>query len=188
MTRRRAIARAVFRIALRTLKWGTLAAALLVAGVWAGGKWATSQWMLVTAKYEASIGYGKGGIVLTVWKKVPMAQPGSDILLEPAPVSDPVLDAVVRREVRMTVLEALRSDDRKGAWKPIWLSSKAQLNVVMLPYWIVVAACLACTTSLFWSDRRAARRARVGMCPSCGYSRAGLALDAVCPECGKPKV
>jgi len=31
--------------------------------------------------------------------------------------------------------------------------------------------------------RRALRRWR-GLCPACAYSRAGLAADAVCPECG----
>lgn len=35
---------------------------------------------------------------------------------------------------------------------------------------------------LVWRERQAARR---GRCTTCGYSRAGIAEDAVCPECGK---
>jgi hypothetical protein len=37
---------------------------------------------------------------------------------------------------------------------------------------------------LDWLDARAARRARLNLCPKCNYDRAGIAKDAVCPECG----
>lgn len=34
---------------------------------------------------------------------------------------------------------------------------------------------------MVWRERQAARR---GRCATCGYSRAGLAQDTLCPECG----
>jgi hypothetical protein len=40
---------------------------------------------------------------------------------------------------------------------------------------------------LYWAGRRARRRANRGMCVHCGYSFAGLAIDAPCPECGRSR-
>jgi hypothetical protein len=37
----------------------------------------------------------------------------------------------------------------------------------------------------WWPDLRRFRRRHLGLCPSCGYDRRGLAADANCPECGK---
>ncbi|HYE62533.1 MAG TPA: hypothetical protein VD997_11115, partial [Phycisphaerales bacterium] len=31
---------------------------------------------------------------------------------------------------------------------------------------------------------RRRRRRNKGRCPSCGYDRGGIAVDAACPECG----
>lgn len=161
------------RITLRTLKWGTLAAALLVAGVWAGGR-ATRCYWSTSFVYDRSEVIGISGGVVVLWEDTRVVMPGFDIdramLLVPGP--SPFKS---------------RSDRWPRSWFPEVRVMGTHYGHVSLPYWLPILLFASISGGLFWRDRRAARRARVGMCPSCGYSRAGLALDAVCPECGKPK-
>ena len=56
------------------------------------------------------------------------------------------------------------------------------LSVLLRP--LAVAVFLA-GAPLVWTGRRAARRARLGHCPACGYDRAGLGSGKACPECGR---
>jgi hypothetical protein len=54
-------------------------------------------------------------------------------------------------------------------------------DVLIIPYWFLAALTLA--APLQWARRRhAARRARVGLCPRCGYDL--RATPGRCPECG----
>jgi len=60
--------------------------------------------------------------------------------------------------------------------------------VQMLGYLIVIPALAIVLIKrsralLAWKSL-SRRRARIGICQSCGYDRAGLAAGAVCPECG----
>ena len=55
--------------------------------------------------------------------------------------------------------------------------------LIQIPYWIPTLLCLATFALLFRVERREKRLARAGHCV-CGYSLAGLADGAVCPECG----
>ena len=50
---------------------------------------------------------------------------------------------------------------------------------------VLLAGLTTFTTLAAWRfDILARRRERVGICPKCGYDRAGIAKDAMCPECG----
>lgn len=53
------------------------------------------------------------------------------------------------------------------------------------PLWPVPVVLWGAGALLLRSGRLARRRALTGMCAACGYSLAGLAAGAPCPECGR---
>lgn len=53
-----------------------------------------------------------------------------------------------------------------------------------LSFWPVPLLFAIPSLLLLRSASTARRRARTGLCPRCGYGRAGLTDDAACPECG----
>ena len=55
-----------------------------------------------------------------------------------------------------------------------------------IPLWLPVAAALIITGTAWRLDHLACRRARIGLCPKCRYSRTGLPPNSPCPECGTP--
>ncbi len=52
--------------------------------------------------------------------------------------------------------------------------------------WPIAPLLMLVGASLGWPGVLAARRIRRGLCPGCGYSRAGISENALCPECGRP--
>jgi hypothetical protein len=58
------------------------------------------------------------------------------------------------------------------------------LETVVLPLWPLLAVSLSATAIAWRLDTLARRRAKLGACPNCSYSRTGLAARGVCPECG----
>jgi hypothetical protein len=71
-----------------------------------------------------------------------------------------------------------------GDWWCHGLSSGRSFFIV-IPLWIPLAPTFLATAAAWRLDALARRLARTGLCPKCGYDRAGLASSAVCPECGK---
>jgi hypothetical protein len=53
---------------------------------------------------------------------------------------------------------------------------------LLMPLWFLALFPLSASFIAWRLDRRARRCA--GLCRRCGYDRAGLAVSAVCPECG----
>jgi len=53
--------------------------------------------------------------------------------------------------------------------------------LVFVPMWIPLA--IAATPAVV-TFSKARRQLRLGLCHQCGYSRAGLAAESRCPECG----
>lgn len=60
-------------------------------------------------------------------------------------------------------------------------------KVVQVPLWSVLLIALACSAIAWWPKCVALSRRLGGRCICCGYSRAGLAPEATCPECGPTK-
>ena len=58
------------------------------------------------------------------------------------------------------------------------------IRIIVVPFWVPAAACLIASALAWRLDTLATRRAKLGMCPKCSYSRTGLAASAPCPECG----
>jgi hypothetical protein len=76
---------------------------------------------------------------------------------------------------------------RGGAFYLDWTAgwdSRPPLQFYWISLWIPLAASLATCGTAWRLDTLARRRAKLGACPKCSYSRAGLAPSAVCPECG----
>ena len=65
------------------------------------------------------------------------------------------------------------------AWVPLHGGA-----AVRFPLWIP-ALCIGAATVVAWRlDALVRRRARLNLCPKCGYDRAGLGAGVRCPECG----
>jgi hypothetical protein len=82
----------------------------------------------------------------------------------------------------------------EAAWRPspvqwvpedrLYGSAQGMTEEFWVPLWIPFLL-VAVPTALVWrADYTAARRARSGLCATCGYDRRALAADAKCPECG----
>jgi hypothetical protein len=66
-------------------------------------------------------------------------------------------------------------------WWPRTIEGPATLHYMIVPIWMPMMLAAAPTLWLWLSGRRSPR----GLCPRCGYDRAGLGAGVACPECGQ---
>ncbi len=199
--RARNVLRRMARVGGRTLRCGTLFAAVFFAAVWAGGERTHYQRTFTTNKREVAI-YACWGGVMVIHQEVRDWSPFNDKfyrgtyfdLPRGAPLEDQRYEGVMARlsERRRLELE-LRLGTGEGIWGqrlPRW-NSQVGFNptmVLQLPYWLLTSI-FACTSGgLFLFSYLRSRRAKTGHCTACNYSLAGLSPAAACPECGMARV
>ena len=140
----------------KTIKWGGLVATVLLVIVAGASIWCGVSWQSGTADH---VFLSAGSVVSFHISGLPQVS-GS------------------RWSFRM--------QPPRFVWMPtIDTNASIKMTVVVVPLWIplVVAAGIA---ALAWRlDTLASRRARLDLCHICHYDRTGLALGAVCPECGR---
>jgi hypothetical protein len=55
-----------------------------------------------------------------------------------------------------------------------------------IPLWCPALLVMLPTIVAWRTDMKAQGRSRAGACIKCGYDRAGISTQTVCPECGAP--
>jgi hypothetical protein len=146
----------------KTIKWGGAAVTVLLVVVWIG-----SGWVFVTHSG------GEDPFVEIRGGEFSFSQPG------PGPVVSRTTCGLNAHRVCQT-------------WLPRWNGGSSgglanwhlELNI---PLWLPVVAFAIPTAAAWVYESRYRRRAKLNLCPHCGYDRTGLAggAGAVCPECGK---
>jgi hypothetical protein len=141
----------------KTIKWGSAAVTVLLVVAWIGSGWG-NVWQQNENGLRWSFGHGL----------VDFGNTGG--MHETFGLHAEISHFYVGRGICLPNYE---SDDAfPGEW------------YCTLPLW-TLAVGSAITTGFAWRPDLLARvRAKLNLCPKCGYDRTGLLQDAKCPECG----
>jgi hypothetical protein len=142
----------------KTIKWGGAAATLLLVVVWISSAWWWLAWQ-VNPKLAASITTGQLRIA-SYSRNVPNADWGAG-----------------RHPFQFAW----------GFELGVPLGAGGFVTLSKLSLWPFCAVLLGGTAIAWRLDalaRRRERAIRLNLCPKCNYDRAGIAKEAVCPECG----
>jgi hypothetical protein len=146
----------------KTIKWGGAAVTLLLVVVW-----------FVSGSFSATWG-SKAGY------KFDLIKGGVFFAYSPATVDGASVIGWELSEVNPRFADWQWCDwvPTCGRYSPLpgWY--------VLVPLLFLAAPCSLVTATAWRIDTLARRRARLNLCPKCNYDRAGIAKDAVCPECG----
>ncbi|MCC6969686.1 MAG: hypothetical protein IT434_05635 [Phycisphaerales bacterium] len=144
-------------------RWTAWVLAVLLPAMWVTGLFITV--LVRSPKYSGghfmAFGLGDGCIVLA-----------HTVGPSRASTTHPILETLSARPIRLPRL-----------WLPDIVKSPAGVQIVV-PLWLPWLVALGFSAWFYRDHRREKQRCQNGCCPSCGYSRAGLAPDVPCPECG----
>jgi len=141
----------------KTIKWGGAVVTVLLVVVWI----TSTRWYFAYQHDRRDFHIPRGEIMVVYWK--PNA---SHVFINPGFHAIPA-DAM----------------PQLSAWMPRWGNSSVGW-AFSLPLWIPTLMSAAVAFAAWCMDTLARRRARLNLCPKCRYDRTGLAMSAVCPECG----
>lgn len=167
----------------RALGWTLLTLGLLVAAVWGASGWWSASWS--GPGFELYARHGTAYLVRSEGA-VGVSQPHATRVDE-LPSTSRGWDWWARTP-RMPPQIGSNTDLGIVAFaqaRPP--SAPGPLRLYAVQFWPLGVVCGVGGTVLVRSGILAWRRAMTGMCRKCGYSLAGLAADAPCPECGKQK-
>ena len=143
----------------KTIKWGGAVVTVLLVVVWVGSVIATSGRLGARWDVRAE----RGGLFLD-WSGSDWPTDWQEAWCGWVPLS--------KVEIRLWP---------RGQWDNV----RRRIEV---PLWIPCLTSMVLAGSAWRLDTLARRRARNGFCPKCDYDRTGLAIGAVCPECGADAV
>ena len=146
----------------KTIKWGGLAMTALLGVLWIGSFWLALGWF---SRRSGSLSVYRGG--LTVFYHAPSEQ-----------------------DRRFVGWRLDWIDDDFPAWTTWWfhalvLRDWRTWSRFSAPLWCPLAISLGITSVAWRLDFLARRRARLNLCPKCGYDRTGLpdgGTATACPE------
>ena len=146
----------------KTVKWGGAALTVLLLVVWIGSCWLSVRYVHPGSSWDAR------------WWTAMQVRSGRAQHLQTPPSflqTDPGMSTI---KTEPHTLE-MRFEHSSGPRLRYWY----------VPLWPAALLSLLATAAAWRADATYLRRVRVGLCPACGYDRVGLAVGAVCPECGK---
>jgi hypothetical protein len=158
----------------KTIKWSGAAVTLLLVVVWIGSGWRTVR--MVVAKGVA-VSVADGRVVFERFPELPASVLNQSRWFELNSAGFDYLKPVTHAEPFSNWSYHIGWGMGRHERGPWW-------SLFYFPLWIPAVLLASVILVINVRGRFARRRARLNLCPKCNYDRAGIAKDAVCPECG----